>query len=311
MGQADPPPSSGRSLNGFKRRDFEPRANFPDVPDANLPERWPIAYDDFLPFYRRAEKLLRVRGTDDPLNPDPDTQWLPPPPMSDRDQALNGSLVDLGLHPYRSHVGFHHLEPCFECFDVCKKDCKGDAGGRALVPALVEHGAKILTECEAEVIESDGSQVRGVRVVQDGRTFTVKGKVIVLATGAFMTPKLLLNSAGADAPDGLANSSGMVGRNLMLHTSDFLTIDHREMHSPEGPMKSISLNDFYFHNGRKLGTLQAVGLPIIAPLVLDYLRFAEVRDPRWWRPKVSNLLPTVAKVASKWFQARRALRHHC
>ena len=69
----------GAQLERFTPADFEPRANFPDVRDANLPERWPITYDELAPYYRLAEAIYRVRGTQDPLNPDPQASLLPPP----------------------------------------------------------------------------------------------------------------------------------------------------------------------------------------------------------------------------------------
>jgi choline dehydrogenase-like flavoprotein len=292
----------GAQLERFQSMDFRPRASFPHVTDANLPEQWPIAYEEFVPFYRRAEALYRVCGTPDPLNPDAESQLRPPPALSERDQVLWDSMVSLGLHPYRSHVGFHHIPDCFECFDVCAKDCKGDAGGRSLVPALTRHGAKILTDCEVQELIAKGRRVTTVRATRKGREFKLTAKTVILASGSFMTPLLLLNSRSAEWPDGLANSSGAVGRNLMLHATDFLTIDHRELYSAKGPMKSIAANDFYFADGRKLGTLQAVGLPILAPFILDYLRFAEVRDPRWWRHRVSRFLPLAARFTSYYFR---------
>ena len=69
-----------------------------------------------------------------------------------------------------------------------------------------------------------------------------------------------------------------------------------------GPRKSLSLNDFYFDQGRKLGTLQSVGLPMHPGIILDYLRYVAEKDPRWWRRPVSRLLPPVARFASHHFR---------
>lgn len=68
--------------------DFTPRANYPNVHDSALPEAWPITYAELLPYYRRAEQLYRVRGTQDPLNPDPDSPLRESPPLSARDQNI-------------------------------------------------------------------------------------------------------------------------------------------------------------------------------------------------------------------------------
>ena len=56
-------------MDRFRPQDFTPRRFFPNVPDASLPEAWPISYEEMAPFYERAESLYRVRGTQDPLAP--------------------------------------------------------------------------------------------------------------------------------------------------------------------------------------------------------------------------------------------------
>jgi choline dehydrogenase-like flavoprotein len=291
----------GAQLERFAPADLHPRVNFPDVPDANLPEQWPISYEELLPHYRQAEALYRVCGTQDPLNPDPDALLQTPPPLSERDRVLHGSLVALGLHPYRSHVGFHQTPACMECFIPCPRACKSDAGTRSLVPALTQFGASVLPECEVRELIATRTRVSAVRVQWHGREIRLTAKVFVLGAGTFMTPVLLLTSRSPAWPDGLANHSGQVGRNLMLHTSDFLTIDHRQLYSDEGPHKSLSLTDFYFDDGKKLGALQAVGLPLLPAAILAYLRYAEARDPRWWRRRVTNRLPLAADLAARFF----------
>ena len=56
-------------MDRFRPQDFTPRRFFPDIPDASLPEAWPVSYEEMAPFYERAESLYRVRGTQDPLAP--------------------------------------------------------------------------------------------------------------------------------------------------------------------------------------------------------------------------------------------------
>lgn len=291
----------GAQLERFSPCDFRPRANFPEVTAANLPEAWPVSYETMVPYYRRAERLYRVCGTPDPLNPDPEAELRTPPPLSDRDEVFVDSFRELGLNPYRAHVGFQYVPDCYECADICPIGCKSDAGGICVAPALEKFGARLLPECEAVELVADGRRLRGVRARWKGRELTIPTRTVALAAGAYMTPLLLLNSRSGDWHDGLANRSGMVGRNLMLHTSDFLTIDPGGIHSAEGPTKSLALNDFYFEDGDKLGTLQSVGLPLQPPFILAYLRYAEERDPRWWRRLVSRFLPQVAELASRLY----------
>lgn len=289
-------------LERLSRSDFHPRNNFPDVRDANLPEEWPISYEQLVPFYRRAEEYFQVCGTEDPLNPDREAKLREPPPLSERDQFLFDSFTELGLHPYRPHVGYHLNAHCFECLDLCLKNCKSDAGNRFLVPALAQHGASLLPLCEVEELIADRRSVRAVRAIWQGRQIRLKAKVVVLAAGAFMTPLLLLASRSPEWPAGLANSCGAVGRNLMLHTSDLLLIDQNQERCSAGPTKSLALNDFYYDHGMKLGTLQSVGLPLLAPFILAYLRYMEEKDPRGWRRRARGHLPKVAELATHRFR---------
>jgi choline dehydrogenase-like flavoprotein len=288
----------GAQLERFAPADFEPRAHFPDVPDANLPERWPISHAELVPYYRIAEAVFRVRGTQDPLNLDPKASLLPPPPLSDRDQFFQGSFRALGLHPYRSHVGFDYSSGCRECLDLCLRGCKSDAAAVCLMPALTMHGAHILPECEVLELVADRSRVNAVRARWRGQEIRVSAKVIVLAAGSWMTPVLLMNSRSPAWPDGLANRSGQVGRNLMLHTSDFVAIDPRTRYLDDGPSRTLSLNDFYIDDGEKLGTLQSLGVPGVlnAPFILSYLQSVEDKSPAWWRTFAHPFLPLVAQV---------------
>lgn len=291
----------GAQLERFSPTDFTPKQHFPDVKDANLPERWPISYDDLVPFYRQAEALYRVRGTQDPLNPDPKATLREPPPLSPRDQVFYESFRAFGLHPYRSHVGFDYRLGCTECLDLCLRGCKSDAASVCLMPALMSHGAQLLPECEVLELVADRSRIKAVRARWRDEEITLSAKVIVLAAGAWITPILLLNSRSPDWPDGLANRSRQVARNLMLHTSDFIAIDTREWLSPQGPSRTLALNDFYVDEDGKLGALQSLGLPgaINPELILTYLRFVEEKEPRWWRKLVRPILPLVARIAPR------------
>jgi len=291
----------GAQLERFAPPDFEPRSNFPEVHDANLPERWPITHQDVVPFYRLAELLYRVRGTQDPLYPDPKAQLREPPPLSPRDQVYERSFRECGLHPYRSHVGFDYGLGCTECLDHCTRGCKSDAAAICLMPALTTHEASILPECEVRTLEADRSRVKRVHARWRGRDVALTAKTVVLAAGSLMTPILLLNSRSPDWPEGLANGSGQVGRNLMLHTSDFIAIDVPEWYSPQGPARALALNDFYANGSGKLGTLQSLGLPgaINPGLILTYLRFVQEKEPRWWRRFVRPLLPLIAHIVPR------------
>jgi choline dehydrogenase-like flavoprotein len=290
----------GAQLERFTAADFTPRSNFPDVKDANLPERWPISYDELVPYYRVAESLYRVRGTQDPLNPDPRAALRPPPHLSARDDMFRESFRELGLHPYQSHVGFDYRLNCRECMNFCSRGCKSDAASICLMPALTYHGAHILAECEVLELRADRTRVTALVARWQGRQIRLTARVVVLAAGALMTPTLLLKSSPPTGAVGLANGSGQVGRNLMLHTSDFVAVDPKALHSVDGPARALALNDFYLGEDGKLGTLQSLGIHDLSPaVILSYLKYLAMKDPRWWRTLSGPLNPLVAHLAPK------------
>ena len=256
------------------------KQHHPHASDATLPEAWPYSYAELAPYYRHAEALYEVCGTPDPLNPDPEARYIVPPAMSERDEFLFEAMKSRGMHPYRAHVGCRYLPGCMNCVArLCPRACKTDAARVALLPALEQYGASLLTEAEVLRLEASAERVKGVVVRHRGVEGTVRGKVVVLAAGALMTPALLLRSTSAAWPTGLANHNDLVGRNLMMHTSDFIALRPPKMLDPNGPTKAISVNDFYMRDGRKLGTFQSVGMPVNQGSIDAYLKAKIDKDP--------------------------------
>jgi len=246
-------------LERFAACDFHPSANHRDFGCANIVDTWPIAYEEFIPFYRQAESLYRVCGAPDPLNGDLNSCLRTPPPLNARDQEIYDSLCSFGLHPYRSHVAFEYVAGCIECPGyLCLRDCRNSASRICLIPALKIFGAKILPQCEVVDLQANSSKVNSVRCRWAGAELTISGRVVILAAGAWMTPTLLLKSTSNNWPNGLANSSGQVGRNLMFHASDYFVIKPLSSKVNNGLKKTITLNDFYLYEGQKLGTIQTV-----------------------------------------------------
>ena len=290
-------------LERLQPTDFTPRQNYSST-DSTLPEKWPISYEELLPYYRRAETLYEVRGSQDPLQPDSEAPLQSPPELSERDQHIFEALEESGLHPYRAHVGCRFVDGCVECGGrLCPRGCRSDAGRICVLPAVTRHGARVLTGCEALELLSDSDRVSAVRCRWGDREVKLRGRVVVLAAGSWMTPTLLLKSKSERWPDGMANSSGLVGRNLMLHTSDFFAVRPRAKNlSKEGPRKAISANDFYVYEGQKLGTLQSVGINVHANYVLYYLKNLVERDPRWWLRLGRPFFGVISRLAAAYYR---------
>ncbi len=285
----------GMVCERFFARDFTPRENFRNVGASTVPEAWPIDYDELSPWYAEAERLLGVRGQPDPLRPEAAAAGLPPaPPFSADNQPLVDYLAARGLHPYHLPMACDYADGCTTCQTyLCPKPCKNEAGRNGVMPAVAEHGAQLLTECRVVRLEADRTHVREVICEHRSATLTLKARVVVLAAGALATPVLLLNSRSGEWPRGLANGSDMVGRNLMRHLLDPIEIWPQSDSRITAANKEIGLNDFYFRDGEKYGTIQSFG-------ALPPMEWLANRPDR--RGKALRLMrPAVRRIYDKYF----------
>lgn len=252
----------GMVMERFWPEDFEPRRYHPNAdPDCSLPDRWPVTYDEMKPFYRQAEALYRVSSRmADPLQKDADFNYRPGPEAQQKSLRLHRYLKTKGLHPYMTPLALDWFPECHFCQSfLCDKNCKNDAAKICLRPAQKDHGAVLLTGCEVIRLEADERRVTKVIARHQGQTVVFSGKNIILAMGALMTPLLLLRSVSSLWPDGLANRSGLVGKNLMRHYIDLLAIFSRSPFPGHFTLKELGVNDFYVVDGQKFGTMGAFG----------------------------------------------------
>ncbi len=250
----------GMVCERFFARDFTPRQNFTDPGESTVPEAWPVTYEQMRPWYAEAEELLGVRGQPDPLRPDAGLNLPAAPPFSTDNQPLVDYLTGRGLHPYHLPMACDYTTGCATCQTVlCSQSCKNDAARNGVLPAITEHGAQLLTQCRVLHLEADRTMVRKVICEHPSGRLALTGKVVVVAAGALATPVLLLNSRSGDWPRGLANGSDMVGRNLMRHLLDPIMIWPEPGSKITDANKEIGLNDFYFYQGQKYGTVQSFG----------------------------------------------------
>ncbi len=251
----------GMILERFFPCDFTPRSNFSDAGESTVPEAWPISYEDLRPWYVQAEKLYRVRGSADPLRPgDSDAELLPAPKMIDANQELFDFLKGRGMNPYSAHLACEDIPGCMGCkASLCPHDCRNDSGKVCVRPAIAEYGAEILSDCIAVRLEAGATQVEKLVCQWGEKTISLRSKIFVVAGGAMSTPALLLNSASAKWPQGVANSSGVVGRNLMRHLANLHLVKPKSSTPFHERLKQIAFNDFYLSGGRKYGTVQSFG----------------------------------------------------
>jgi choline dehydrogenase-like flavoprotein len=258
----------GMVLERFFPVDFG-RGSAPKGTRSDRSAEWPIGYDDLRPWYERAEALYRVRGGADPLRPAESGALLPPQRLSNSGAAVCDALQANGMHPYQLHTACELRNGCATCQGfLCGAHCKNDAATICLDPAVTEHAATLLTDCAALAIEADKARVRQLVCWWRGRRIMLRSRVFALAAGALLTPALLLNSKSSAWPHGLANQSGLVGRNLMRHAIDLYVLTSAPSVPPDAFTKEVGFNDLYVSESEKLGAVQSFGVA----MPLDYLR---------------------------------------
>ena len=291
----------GAALERFRREDFSGVLDESLRPKP-LPNGWPIEYDDFIPYYERAENLLRVRGTPDPTDPDGDFLLAPPPPMSERDCNFFESFEAAGLAPYRLHVGIDYLPGCTECLgELCPRDCKAEGASRALKPALIEHDAKLLTGFEVARLDTADDRIKQVVGRLGDREVKIQGRVVVLAAGALNTPLILLNSISERWPLGVGNSNQLVGRGLMFHVGEIFALWPTRKVASGGPTKTLSSRALNVAEGSKLGCIQSF-LPGVYPAtVSDFVSGLFERKLPFKIPLLKVATMAAAKLANPIF----------
>lgn len=186
---------------------------------------WPLDYFTLEPYFRMNDRMMRVAGlAGDPAYP-PIEQLLPPVPLGDYGHRLAAGFNALGWHWWPSYAAIATRaasgSPCLNlgpCNTGCPQGAKSSTDVTYL-PAAMKKGLQIITGATVLKVEiaSNGSAC-GIRVrLNSGEDIFVAARVVVLAGNGIGTARLLLASACSKFPDGLANRSGLVGKNLMLH----------------------------------------------------------------------------------------------
>ncbi|MEQ1531655.1 MAG: GMC oxidoreductase, partial [Methylococcales bacterium] len=164
------------------------------------------------------------------------------------------------LHPYQPPLACALKNDCLHCQGfICPKDCKKDSGNVFLKPALEKYNATIIDECCVIKLQANETTIKQVVCKWKDNELTLRGKLVILAAGALESPNILLNSKSDLWPNGLANNSNLIGKNLMRNFYDlYFIFPKRRKVMKEGP-KEIYLTDFYTPEAGKLGIIQSFG----------------------------------------------------
>ncbi|CAA9304774.1 MAG: Glucose-methanol-choline (GMC) oxidoreductase:NAD binding site, partial [uncultured Gemmatimonadaceae bacterium] len=188
-----------------------------------LGDDWPIGYDDVKPYYDRVDRLVGIFGSVEGMRNNPDGIFLPPPRprcyellVKRAADRLNVTCIPSRLSILtQAHNGRPKCHFCGQCGRGCGVNANFSSPGVLIAPALKTGRLTLVTNAMArEVTTGADGLATGVAYVNkhDGTDQHVRARVVVLAASALETARLLLNSRSARFPEGLANSSGTVGR---------------------------------------------------------------------------------------------------
>lgn len=205
----------------FKPSDFRVRTL------DGVADDWPLDYAELAPFYERVERDFSVSGMPgDPAYPYFEPP-LPPFPLGAMERRFAAAHDRLGWHWWQgtnaiASVKHGNLLPCVRrgsclwgCFDGAKASVD-----RTHWPVAIANGAKLVQNARVLQINTDSTGLATGATYVDrstGETYFQPARTVFLGANGIGTPRLLLNSASSTHPDGLANSSGMVGKRLMMH----------------------------------------------------------------------------------------------
>ena len=258
---------------------------------------WPMSYEDLVPFYEANEQDLGVSGmAGNPAYPPGVAPALPAHPINRTGRRMAEGLNKLGWHwwpgysaiPSRPHK---HQAQCVR-YGVCRLGCAEGAKGSAdvaLLPEAMKHGARIVTGARvSQITLNENGLANGAAYFKDGKEFFQAASIVMLGANGIGTPRLLLMSASGRHPAGLANSSGLVGKRLMLHPfGSVIGLYEEEMEDWLGPAGTqIECMQFY-ETDRSRGFLRGSKWHVMGTggpleMVNRWMMGESVRDEPFW-----------------------------
>ena len=215
----------GRFINRFHQTDLKGYANDGHGKD------WPISYADVEPYYNKVETFIGVCGSKEnhPDMPDSD-HLLPPVALKCADHLLKRACAKIGIPTInarrailtKNYNGYKECHYCAGCDNGCETHSFFNSAFRVVVPLMKKYPRrfKVFTNSMARSIDvNERGLASGVTYIDKttGQTKQVKGRAVVVACGTLETTRLMMLSTSPRFPEGIANSSGQLGKNFMEH----------------------------------------------------------------------------------------------
>lgn len=190
-----------------------------------LGDDWPISYDDIKPYYDRVDKFVGIFGTKEGIYNEPDGIFMPPPKPRGYELLVKKACDEIGVpiipsrlsiitQPLNGRAPCHY---CGQCGRSCATHSNFSSPSVLFPPAHATGNLDLITGAMArEVVANSEGKCVGLSYINTltGEEYFIKGKVVILAASACESARLLLNSKSPAHPNGLANSSDVVGRYL-------------------------------------------------------------------------------------------------
>ncbi len=217
---------------------------------------WPISYEDLDPYFARNDQVMGVSGlAGDPMYPPKDPP-LPPLPIGRVGEVVASGFDKLGWHWWPSDAAilsqpYDGRDKCLN-LNPCSSGCSQGAKSSTDItywPQAIRSGVELRTRCRVrEVTLNEHGMANGaIYYDADGQECFQKAEVVIMACNGVGTPRILLNSTSSPFPDGLANRSGLVGKNLMFHPVGFVRgVFEERLDTHKGPQGTCILSkEFY------------------------------------------------------------------
>ena len=287
---------AGASLR-LQAHELKARTTYGNIQGASLMD-WPVTLDELTPYYAKAEDKMGVTRTN----------GIPGLPGNNNFKVLNAGAMKLGykeVHTGNMAINSQPRDgraPCLQigfCFQGCKSGAKWSTLYTELPKAEATGNLDLRPESHVSRIEHDDKgKVTGVVYFdKDGKEQRQKARVVCVAGNSIETPRLLLLSASNLFKDGLANSSGQVGRNYMRHlTGSVYGLFKNPVHMYRGTTMAGIIRDEAVHDtkrgfagGYELETL-ALGVPFMAAFL----------DPGGWGADFTEYMENYTNLAGMW-----------
>ncbi len=252
---------------------------------------WPISYAAIKPYYELLEKEIPVSGPAYYPWGDPHGYSYGPHPMGGCGDILIKGCTKLGIGvsiggPVAILAGSHGDRPHCIYRGFCIQGCKVGAKQSTLishVPDAIEHGAEIRDYSMASRIQlgKDGRVIGVLYFDRDGREVELKAKAVIVCGYAIETPRLLLNSACPGHENGLANSSGTLGRYLMAQAGNVVLGRFDELVRMYKAPPAHALTEEFYETDPKRGFARGFAVQTVGPLPISFARQMMVAKGAW------------------------------